>query len=211
MEKYLLVNPFLIGGVNKEFFGTNENEVAKEAWDELSGSILNYVPSFNFTLQRSSDDKLYHFKVKEKLKFNDKDDRVIHSSITKYDGNVSNKSEDEFMNKLINLRELENNINSVDESIIGGADDSNYKKKKNKKFKRKKYSSEEDDSDEEDDDSDVDLIKMYRKWRIKKELDTIYTPVYYWWYTPLVYSDPTIYTPITTTFYYQYDYTPVYV
>ncbi len=69
MTNFKLVNPLIVGGdMNNTYSCGSQKEAAENAWKKLSKYISGSVPRFAFTIERTSDGKLYHYVVKEKVK-----------------------------------------------------------------------------------------------------------------------------------------------
>ena len=61
-----LINPNI---TNNNLFTSNEKKIdlaSAEIWDKLSTHIKGHVPKFYYSIQNTSDGKIYHYKVKEK-------------------------------------------------------------------------------------------------------------------------------------------------
>jgi len=67
MTEYQLINPYIEGSFGRSFTGKDVLDVANKVWEGLSEHMTNNVPKFAFTLERTSDKKLFHFLVKESV------------------------------------------------------------------------------------------------------------------------------------------------
>ena len=67
VNSYVLVNPYIDGSFKSEVKARNSQEAAKMLYTSLSEHFNNSIPNFYFSIQKgkSSNAKLYHFKVKE--------------------------------------------------------------------------------------------------------------------------------------------------
>ena len=229
-EKYLLVNPIIIGGgSNLSFEGHTPNEAAQNAWDSISQNIINLLPKSYFTLQNEND-KLFHFKVMEKIsKSKQSGGGTLKYSISQYDLELPKNIQRLFLEKVKNIMDQRSIINSMnddtqmnDDDLIdqdGGSSNDNdssdnkYKKHNYKGKRPHKKHHKNDDDDEDDSDSDSDekfLTKLYKKWKQERFLSYIEPAVFYWWYTPTIYKISSLYTPIPNTVLYYNDITPYY-
>jgi len=136
MPTYELVNPYVIGDMKTSFNTSSSKSAANEAWSALSKYITNNVPKFAFTIKKLSDNKLYHFVVKEKLSKSKK----VSFTIKELNLNMSKEEENKFSNYVSNL-----------ENQAGG---------------KKKHNDDDDSSDSSDSDSsDDDLIRRVRQFK----------------------------------------------
>jgi hypothetical protein len=188
-KNYKLVNPYVIGSMNKSFNATSSLEAAKLAYSEVSQYFGNHMPSFRFTLKKIGSSKsisggeskdFIHFEANEKK---DKENKVSYE-IKQINGN--------------NLKIFQSSLKKVanqDEKMNGGA--------KSKKSKSKpKSKSKKDDSDEE---SESDERGNYVERASKNNYDSdlsdyfdsdfegprkgplTYDPISYYWYDPFIY------------------------
>tara|TARA_A100001015_G_C14916086_1_gene682409 strand:- start:747 stop:1163 length:417 start_codon:yes stop_codon:yes gene_type:complete len=127
MKSYNLVNPYIKGSFETGFKGKTELDAASKAWESLGKNIKQSLPKFSFTLERSSDKKLFTFTVKESVS-----DGLIDFKLGRSKPTKSRKRQNAFKNKLKQLRKL-------DKKQKGGS--------KGKK-KKKDDSSSSDDSDD---------------------------------------------------------------
>ena len=65
MPSYKLVNPVIVGTLDTTYSGSSANQAAEKAWSSLSKYFTGNLPRFGFTLESTSDNKLYHYLVKE--------------------------------------------------------------------------------------------------------------------------------------------------
>jgi hypothetical protein len=122
-HSYQLVNPIIMGSFESVYDSKEPLDAAKKVWENLSGHIVNHVPRFIFTMKDISENKLYHFEVKENKK---KNNFIIKNINTKIDTDKF----DDF-------------TNSVTEYTTA------LKNKQNGGFKRERYSDLEDDFDKD--------------------------------------------------------------
>jgi len=171
VNSYVLVNPHIEGNFKSKIKARNSNEAANIFYKNLSEHFNNFVPRFNFSIQKGSsgNGKYYHFEVKEKM-----EDKEVSFKVKQIDINGESEVISSFKNKLENFKAKMNQD--------GG------KKKKSKKSK--KHMS--DDSDSDLDDSSEDFYRRARSYVPATQ------PIYYWWYDPYVYRLDSVYIP---TFY----------
>lgn len=162
MKSYNLVNPYIKGSFETQFKGKTELDAASNAWESLGKNIKQSLPKFSFTLERSSDKKLFTFTVKETVS-----DGLIDFKLGRSKPTKSRKRQTAFKNKLKELRKLD---------------------KKQKGGQRKRKKKKKDDSSSSSDDSDD--MKAYAK-SYKKTMNKLYNsyPISYYWYDPLYYDD----------------------
>lgn len=170
MTNYNLVNPYIEGDFEKTYSAQKPLDAAEKVWGKLSGYMTGNVPKFAFTLERSTDKKLFNFLVKEKVK-ND----VVDYSVSEVTEASDKESVKQFKSKLVQLRK---------NSQQGGAS-----KKKGK-----------DDDSDSDSDSDSELFTkiLQHKYRHMNQpiLYWWYTPTLYQPYLPSVFM-PTFVVPLS--------------
>jgi hypothetical protein len=83
MEKYLLINPYIIGGKNTVEAST-PIDAAKQLWNTLSDKISNYVPKFYFSIKNMKGGDIHHFSAIEEV-----DDDVVNFKISSINGKVN--------------------------------------------------------------------------------------------------------------------------
>lgn len=175
MPKYRIVNPFFVGGMDANFNAANQDEAAGEAWSTVSKYIVNNVPQFAFTLERTSDKKLYHYLVKEKTS-----GKEVNYTIEPLKMSLDKKHEDEFRNKLSRV------ANNTD-PLGGGAS-------------RKSKDDSSSSSSSTDSSSDSTSEDVYDK--IKRYKTRSNSPMVYMWYDPLLYAVSqvvqSVYVPVFT-------------
>ena len=135
----------------------------------MSKYVTNNVPSFAFTLEKTSDNSFHHFLIKEEI-----NDDMVKYSITDY----KPKSGGE--------KKLRESLKKFDNNNQSGGE------KKKKRYKKRRY----DDDDDDDDDFD-DLDDVYDRVRRQKYLHQS-QPILYWWYNPLAYQLNNFYIPTFT-------------
>jgi hypothetical protein len=190
-KNYTLVNPYVIGSMNKSFNASSSVEAAKLAYSELSQYFGNHMPVFRFTLKKMNGDNsviggsskdFIHFEANENK---DKDNRVTYE-IKKIDGN--------------NLKGFQSRLDKVanqDHKKTGGAKNKKSAKTKKTKPKSKKNNESEDNSDNDRgnyveknrspsyDDDLSDYFDSDIEGPRKGPLT--YDPIVYYWYDPFVY------------------------
>jgi hypothetical protein len=179
MTKFRLVNPSIVGSANKSISASNEHDAASEAWNNLSQYITNNVPKFPFSIERTSDGKLFHFLVKEKRKAGSK---VVDFSISPLSVKLTKSQLAEIKGKI-------ENIHTANDKVQSGG------KHKHHHDKDKK-DSEDDSSSSSSSASDSSDSDVYNKMSIFG-YNTSY-PIAYWWYSPTLYSLDTVYIPTFT-------------
>jgi hypothetical protein len=158
MPTFELVNPYVVGTMKKTFNVENSSEAASQAWNNLSKHVVNNVPKFAFTIKKISDNKLYHYVVKEKLGKN----KEVSFSIKELKLNLSSSESSKFLSR----------VNQFDNSgkLTGG---------------KKDDSSSSDSSDSSDSDSESDTDEVIRKIRHFKNRNQ---PLSFLYYNPVVYN-----------------------
>jgi hypothetical protein len=159
MTKYNLVNPYIKGTFETGFNAKTELAAANNVWESLGKHIKQNVPKFSFTLERSSDKKLFTFTVKETV-----NDGLVDYKLGKTRPTKDRKIQNAFKKKIAEIRKLEK------QGQKGG------------KRKSKKKDEEEDDSSS----SESDKKKSY--YRSLSKMYGSY-PISWFWYDPLYYDD----------------------
>lgn len=158
MTEYKLINPYIEGQFQKLYQGNTPLDAAHEAWNNLSKNLVNYIPEFSFTVERVGDNKMFHYRVNEKVKNNE-----VDFTLSEIDVKLTSSKKKKFTDS---FNKFQSNVQS------GG-------KSKKKKRKRKRKS---DDSDE-DEDEDEFLYNLFndgfRSWN---------SPITYFWYYPNLYD-----------------------
>ena len=227
-EKFLLVNPILIGGKSNFLFEANSsNEAAQQAWNSISENIVNLLPKSYFTLKNEKN-KLFHYMVKEQISSYQQGGGNLKYSISQYDLDLPKNIHRLFLEKVDNIINQRNTIHSLQknnsdnqndnddndhnehsssDSVLqeGGTNNDHHKK-----HHKKKHHSDDDSSDSDSDEGDKYLVKLYKKWKRDKFLSYVEPSVFYWWYTPTIYKLSSIYTPIPNSILYYNDITPYY-
>jgi hypothetical protein len=174
MTKYNLVNPCIGGSLNTQYGGKTHLEAAKNAWVDLSQYLTNNVPKFAFTLEKTSDGKLYHFNINETIGEN----KNASFSITELNVDLSSK-------QISSLKTDYNNMQQKLDSQLGG---------KKHRYRDNNDNDKNDDSSS-DSSSDSDLINTIKLLKYKQQNQ----PIVYWWYNPLVYRTNNLYMPTFIT------------
>ena len=158
MPTFELVNPYVVGTMKKTFNVENSSEADSQAWNNLSKHVVNNVPKFAFTIKKISDNKLYHYVVKEKLGKN----KEVSFSIKELKLNLSSSESSKFLSR----------VNQFDNSgkLTGG---------------KKDDSSSSDSSDSSDSESESDTDEVIRKIRHFKNKNQ---PLSFLYYNPIVYN-----------------------
>ena len=99
MKNFTLVNPYIKGTFDTNFKGKSELEAAQKTWASLGKNITQNLPKYCFTLERSSDKKLFHFSVKEEV-----NDGVVDYKLGSIKVNAKSKKLKAFKNKLKELK-----------------------------------------------------------------------------------------------------------
>ena len=159
MKNFTLVNPYIKGTFDTNFKGKSELEAAQKTWASLGKNITQNLPKYCFTLERSSDKKLFHFSVKEEV-----NDGVVDYKLGSIKVNAKSKKLKAFKNKLKELK--------------------NADKKHQDGGKRKKKKDDDSPSDSESSDYNV-FSKKYKK-HLKRAWGMY--PISWYWYDPLVYD-----------------------
>jgi len=133
---YLLVNPYIEGNVHKMFRASSPNGAAKEAWMEISKYITGAMPTFHISLQRASNDTLYHFKIEEGKDSNDR----VSFTVEQYMPNIANEGLQKFKKNLEDAKKTgreklegkQSGGKRKDDSSSSSSSEEYYKPKKNK-------------------------------------------------------------------------------
>jgi len=209
-KKYELVNPYILGSFNKIYTGENSLEAAHFVYQSLSQYFVGHIPAFKFTLQRvksgyqvggGTKNDYLHFEVFEKLsKKNSTGKSKIEYAIRPFKGGVLI---DNFQQKLQTL------CKRKDTTILTSEENSEQD------FKQdggKKYIVDQDDELDPDLEANFDNIindkpikpatKKGKKWyAVSGQLkgQNIYTsPITYYRYDPVIYSEYMSYIPVFT-------------
>ena len=180
MPVYDLINPRILGNFNTSYNVENGLEAAKTFWNDLSQHITNNMPELIITFKNDRDD-LYHYKITEKISGGSKTaDTVIKEIKPK----ISQKVKRDFLNEVSRVQQ---NITNQMVNQEGG--------KSSKRYKGKSDSSSSSSSSSSSLSSDAEEGNDYYDFSRYKRLSQ---PIMYWWYTPILYRTPRIYTPTFT-------------
>lgn len=136
MSKYELINPIILGNLDTSFNNDSPNNVALEVWNVMSSYFTGNVPRFAFTL-KDSNNKLYHYSVKEKITKG----KNVEISIKPIYLNLEENQNNRFIKHIEKLKQKN--------CQIGGKS-------------KKRYKNDDDDSDSDSDYIDNKLIKHKR-------------------------------------------------
>lgn len=167
---YNLVNPYIKGGQTTSFVDPSD------AWKSISKSFSNNVPKFAFSLERTSDKKLFHYSVKEEIS----EAGVVTYKIKEMDLKLNDKNLKAFRGKLNNF--------------INGKSTSGGKRKRHKREKK----DEDDSSSSSSSCSDNIFRKLANRNRFQNQ------PLMWWWYDPYIYQMDSFYVPTFVPSYYPY-------
>lgn len=184
-KNYKLVNPYVIGSMNKSFNASSSLEAAKLAYSELSQYFGNHMPVFRFTLKKTEgNNSVIGGSSKDFVHFEANEHKNQKNEVSYEIKQISVKDVKGFQTRL-------DKVANQDEKQMGGA-----KGKKSKKVKKSK--SKKDDSDS--DSSDVDYVERVKKTRDDDLSDYFddslegprkgpltYDPISYYWYDPFLY------------------------
>ena len=172
MKNYTLVNPCILGQFNTEYKAENGLEAASQFWNDLSSFTTNNVPQLFITLQDSATKDLVHYKISEKINPKSK-----ISDYTIEEINVDVKPADK-KTFLKGVTDVKDKVSKLVSKQTGGAAEKDKKP-------RKRY----DDSSSTSSMSDDDEYFNFRKYKRMTQ------PISYWWYTPYLYNQPSIFIP----------------
>ena len=204
-KQYELVNPFILGSFNKIFTGENSLQAAHFAYQSLSQYFVGHIPKFKFTLQRVKSDyqtgggkerDYLHFEVFEKVSKKNISKSNIEYAIRPF---KEVAMFDNFQQKLQTL------IERKADSILTSEEDIPAKQSGGGKY----VEDEELDPELEDDFDAILNDKPIKSKKIKKKKlyaingplkgQTVYTsPITYYRYDPIIYTDYTSYIPVFT-------------
>lgn len=168
VKSFKLVNPRIIGSLNTNIEGSDATDAAHKAWATISEHITGNVPQFTFTLEDTTDKKLFSFQVTEAAT-----GKYADYTISPVEMKLTQDQEATFRKELSRL----DKINRQMKNKQHGGD-------KNKK----RYLDDSSSSDSDDDISVYDKLKLFNAINKPK-------PIIYWWYTPLVYDIDRFYVP----------------
>ncbi len=153
MPTFELVNPYVVGTMKKTFNVESSGEAASQAWGNLSKHVVNNVPKFAFTIKRISDNKLYHYVVKEKLEKN----KEVSFSIKELKLNLSSSESSKFLSR----------VNQFESGKLSGGS--------------KKDDSSSSDSDSDSDSDTDEIIRKIRHFKNKNQPLSFlwYNPIMY--------------------------------
>uniref|UniRef100_A0A6C0ACD2 Uncharacterized protein n=1 Tax=viral metagenome TaxID=1070528 RepID=A0A6C0ACD2_9ZZZZ len=151
MTKYQLVNPYIEGDFQTSYSAKTPDECAEQVWDNLSGYLTGNVPKFAFTLKQESNNKLYHFLVKESVKGD-----LVDYSLTKLNIDLNKDA----------VKQLNSKINKFSSVTQNGG---------------KKSQKEEEEDDDDDSSSDDELEELYEKVMKKRYKHQTQPILYWWY------------------------------
>lgn len=162
--RFDLKNPLVSGTLETQFDGSDETDAAKQVWSTLSKNFALNLPVFAFSLERQSDNKLFHFKVEERI-----EDGNVNFSMEPVKGISKASDVKKFNSRADKFEKLRDQI------LKGG-------KKKKKKRKR-----DDDDDDDDDESSSTDSYGL-RHSKYYTTYTPYTSPINYWWYSPHIYD-----------------------
>lgn len=166
MSEYQLINPYVEGSFNRSFKGKDVLDVANKVWEGISENITNNVPKFAFTLEKTSDKKLFHFIIKEIVT----------------DGNIDFSIE---QLKLPNTQKSNKHLKAEVKKLLDRRNSQAGGKKKDKDKDK------DDDDDSSSSSSDEDIFNRVMQ---PSYINHGY-PFTYWWYSPTIYELDRVYVP----------------
>lgn len=155
MSSYQLVNPYIGGEFKTTYAAKSPFSAAKDAWQSLSPHLTSYVPRFAFTMQRLSDNKLFHYVIKEEIINDSSSGKNVNYSLS--DLEADNKHADE-------IKDFLKHVN-------------NYRNKKGGKGKKKKDDDSSDSDSDLDDDSDEEIYSKVRSRNTQPITWFVYYPL----------------------------------
>lgn len=166
MPSYKLVNPVIVGTLDTTYSGSSANQAAEKAWSSLSKYFTGNLPRFGFTLESTSDNKLYHYLVKEDVNSKTKS---VEYNIKPMSIKLSRKQESLFRNDFEKV---------MDKTQTGGRHRSSSSS-----------SSTESDSSTSLDSASDDVYDKH----VYEKIQTFYArrtmdPIVYFYYNPIVYE-----------------------
>ena len=210
-KKYELVNPFIIGSFNRVITADNSLQAAHLTYQSLSQYMTGHMPNFKFTLQRvksgyqtggGKDSDYLHFQVFEKKskKSSTNENNKIEYAIKPITSSVMIDNFQEKLQNLIKRKEKKENVLTSEES-----EKNVYEQEGGKKYV-------EDDELDPDLEADFDAImddkpvkrkmKKGKRWVALsgplKGQDVYTSPITYYRYDPVIYSEYISYIPIFT-------------
>jgi hypothetical protein len=177
MTNFRLINPYIRGKFKNHFEGNTAEDAAEAVWNKLSKYIMNNIPQFAFSIERISDNKLFHFSLKEKLKKGSVDYTLELLDVKNKDNLIKG-----FKNKVSKFQIMDkkyggakNKYNDLDIELddLDGSDEDLY------------------DLDDSDDLPDLDghgevITSLY---------SLTPSPIMFFYYTPLIYPINSVFIP----------------
>ncbi len=157
MSSYQLVNPYIGGEFKTTFAAKSPFTAAKDAWQSLSPHLTSYVPRFAFTMQRLSDNKLFHYVIKEEIINDSSSGKNVNYSLSDLESDKKYSEE---------IKDFLKNVNK-------------YRNKKGGKKKKNKDddSSDSDSESDDDDDSDEEIYSKVRSRNTQPITWFVYYPL----------------------------------
>ena len=185
-KNYKLVNPYVIGSMNKTFNASSSLEAAKLAYSELSQYFGNHMPVFRFTLKKmEGNNSVVGGSTKDFVHFEANESKNKKNEVSYEIKQISVKDVKGFQSRL-------DKVANQDEKKMGGV-----KGKKSKKVTKTKAKKDDSDSDSDrgnyversgytkDDDDLSDYFDDSLEGPRKGPLT--YDPISYYWYDPFLY------------------------
>jgi hypothetical protein len=170
MPSFELVNPLIFGEFNKNFEATSQGDAAANAWNSISKYVIGDVPQFGFTLKRSSDNKLFHFIVKESAHGSSVKDAKF--SIEELSAHMTPNEEKKFLSYVGSIS------NELSNKQLGG--------------KKKRFENIENEKNDDSSSSSSVSDSIYERAKLFQRSNYVayssQQPMIYWWYSPVVYT-----------------------
>lgn len=175
MDTYKLVNPYIIGKFNTTYKVENGIDAAKQFWDDLSAHTTNNMPQLYITLQRAGDNKLFHYKINEKIAKSGS--KIADYTISEVKSEVTDSHKKGFLSEISKLKAK---IEKQAHKQAGG---------KRSSTKRDRYNKDDSSSDSSSSESESDEYFDFSRFKRLSQ------PISYWWYTPTLYNVAKLYYP----------------
>lgn len=184
MVKYELINPCILGQFNTTYETPKAIDAAKQFWNDLSPHLTNNIPQMAITL-KDHDDKLFHFKIKEKLSEGTK---MANFTIKEINPKLTAKERKELLNVVEEVKEKR--TTQIKQQLGGRKKRYETEKESSTTISSESVSksseSTEDSDSSSDDDEDYFNFRRYNR---------ISQPIVYWHYTPAIYQETKLFIP----------------
>lgn len=168
-KSFMLVNPYIASKhIPKIYTHKTPDGSAKKAWEAITKYVTGKLDSFYITMQRVSDDSLYHYEIKE----TSQEGGGIKFTLSRHEPEENPEMTAHFLKNLDNAKSKGTHI--AKQLMKGG------------KHKKTLDDSSSDSSSDED---------YYKNRNTKRVYVEQQQPIYYWWYYPPIYNIDRFFSP----------------